>query len=511
MTILSRRLPSIVLSLALLCLAAAPARADWFVGNGGDAVYCEGGAFDGYFAYDFLVTFDGRWDAFLEEPSVEAYLAAIQLKLAAASPALGTSFADFVDQMYNTSFARQRIWQAAPFGLINIAGDDAVSLVPSECRVGHEIRVVQAVIRQPPQSSGLPADKILYRYVPDVTEGLATESPMQLSFLMVHEWLWDHTTDLKVIQRVTSYLHRKTFFAATPEAAMEELRGMGLGVGPSGVRPRRLAMTTDHGCFIKADTSIQCWGANAERQSTPPTNLQRPSQLAALEYHTCVADEAGVTCWGLFPQQRLATGVSRLSVSGYDPASHTYSVCFVHNGGRLACAGPLASHAPQDIRDFIDVAVSSPMFACGVSHSRGLVCFGRASSNEGQVPALTNVTSIHDTGDDALCAVADGRLRCWGAIDQTSTEGLPTLDPDDLIAVRDSTDEAFCGFGRRVRRLWCTSQDRVTPVVTEAPTLADADELLMAGNAACAASAGRVKCWGSGNVVDSLPPSIRLP
>lgn len=48
---------------------------------------------------------------------------------------------------------------------------------------------------------------IEYQYDPSAIQKMAT--PMQFSFLMVHEWLWTLTEDPKVSRKVNSFLHGK--------------------------------------------------------------------------------------------------------------------------------------------------------------------------------------------------------------------------------------------------------------------------------------------------------------
>lgn len=272
----------------------------------------------------------------------------------------------------------------------------------------------------------------------------------------------------------------------------------------------RLAMTNDHGCFIRADDVVECWGANDTGQATPPSDLQHPTHLVALSNHTCAADQTGVTCWGLFPFSAFAENVTKLAASDYDPTRHSYSVCYIHDGGRVSCSGSLARQVPAGVEDFIDIAMTPMGFACGVSESQGVLCFGNALSSEGRVPPLTHVTAIHATDEMAFCAIDERHVKCWGVFDQRSTVGLPEIQADDLFAVRRYRAEVFCGYGRAVGRLWCASEDRSAPVISELPRVRDLDELLIDGSAACVVSAGRVRCWGDGQVVDSLPPGIRL-
>ncbi|HEX4926262.1 MAG TPA: hypothetical protein VFV50_19365, partial [Bdellovibrionales bacterium] len=178
------------------------------VGNGGDAVVCRPSSqnkFNGYYALDYLAKYQSNLDA-VPAASIEQALNRIEAGLHAKLPELWPSFREFRNNVFNTrDFTRKHIWEEAAFGLVDLKDEALVERLPENCRAGDKIAVVQAVIRQPPSVAGLPEYKVKYKFVPQVTEALRRQNPVQLSFLIVHEWLWDFSKNVDR-NRVINYL-----------------------------------------------------------------------------------------------------------------------------------------------------------------------------------------------------------------------------------------------------------------------------------------------------------------
>jgi len=97
-----------------------------------------------------------------------------------------------------------------------------------------------------------------------------------------------------------------------------------------------LAAGFEHTCAV-VDTSIQCWGANLDGQSTVPSLQGAVTGLAAGRAHTCAVAGGSVRCWGANDQGQLGvpaglTNVARI-VAG---ANHT---CTLHTDGAVRCWG----------------------------------------------------------------------------------------------------------------------------------------------------------------------------
>jgi alpha-tubulin suppressor-like RCC1 family protein len=58
-----------------------------------------------------------------------------------------------------------------------------------------------------------------------------------------------------------------------------------------------VALGTDHGCAVRTDGTLVCWGDNTFGQSSPPTGTF--TQVSAGTFHTCgVKTDGTFVCWG---------------------------------------------------------------------------------------------------------------------------------------------------------------------------------------------------------------------
>lgn len=60
--------------------------------------------------------------------------------------------------------------------------------LPDNCKVDGVAKKYQDVIRQSPRVSGLPVWRVLYHYDEKVLNDLNQQDPIQLSYLLLHEF-----------------------------------------------------------------------------------------------------------------------------------------------------------------------------------------------------------------------------------------------------------------------------------------------------------------------------------
>ena len=176
------------------------------VNNGGDAVVCrpapQMNQLNGYYSLDFMALFRADFPP-VQTRSVADSLHRIEKILFEKLPELAPSFSEFIGTLFNeTQYFQPRIWEKAAYGLVDLKDENFVSIVPANCQQNGRLMIVQAVIRQDPSALGLPKDKVLYRYVPEVIQYLIRTNPLQLSFLLVHEWLWDFSDNVERNRRI---------------------------------------------------------------------------------------------------------------------------------------------------------------------------------------------------------------------------------------------------------------------------------------------------------------------
>ena len=179
---------------------------------------------------------------------------------------------------------------------------------------------------------------------------------------------------------------------------------------------RQVSVGSDHGCAIRSDQTVVCWGSDAFGKATPPAGEFR--DVSAGVDHTCgIRTDNAHECWGnpaasdLDVSSEVAPdwGGNYLRVSS--GTSHTCAI----NASRTAVCGGKDDFG-QVSGGFISEAISisaSRTHTCGVSILLNVHCWG--SSADGKTtPPSGDYTSVA-TGDDFSCAITTaGNVRCWG-------------------------------------------------------------------------------------------------
>ncbi len=196
--------------LLLLTFTCNLAIAGQEVGNGGDAVKCiasGANSFEGYYSLDYLAKYDAQWPI-ANYDSLDAILDRIESGLSSKIPHLSRQFKEFRQDLFNeTNLARKHHWERVPFGLVDLQDEQMVVQLPENCRQGEKTSIVQAVIRQSPSFSGLPEYKLRFSYVADVVNELKNQNAVQLSFLIIHEWLWEFSNNVERNRTINYWLH----------------------------------------------------------------------------------------------------------------------------------------------------------------------------------------------------------------------------------------------------------------------------------------------------------------
>ena len=119
---------------------------------------------------------------------------------------------------------------------------------------------------------------------------------------------------------------RRVLDVGTEPSVSEDLRG---------VLQRRVGRIQDHGCGLRPDQTIDCWGSNSHNQATPPA--AKFSNIAAGRDHTCgIRTDGTVQCWG-----SNSYGESDPPPGTFvDIAAGGYFSCGIRTDGTAALLGP---------------------------------------------------------------------------------------------------------------------------------------------------------------------------
>jgi len=209
-----------------------------------------------------------------------------------------------------------------------------------------------------------------------------------------------------------------------------------------------------HGCGLRVDGSVSCWGSNNAGQSEFP-----PGQYSTVE-------------------------------SGYQ-----YTCGLRKNTGEAVCVGSAGIVVPKGI-SFDEISVGgAPVggvgpFACGIEKTGSLRCWGYIDAGAGlEIPTGKFVQL--SAGAWGACAVKadDGNLACW------SSRGGPFYSlpkgPFKKVAVGVGyacairTDETLACWG-----------DLDDKLMFKAPTEGGLSDVGVGDSHACALKNGKIKCWG---------------
>ncbi len=211
------------------------------VGNGGDSVECTYSAandFNGTYALDYLLTYkeSNQNSDIVKVTSLDESIQRIKKLLQEKVPELSDSFDEFMKLVRNEDISLPRFWEEAPFGLVDIKDENIINFVPMNCRQNGDVKIVQTIIRLNPMNTGLEKYKLVYKYVPSIFQRLYTQAPLQLSFLLVHEWLWDLSHHVEKNRRLNRFIHSKEFESLSREQLRARLTTLGLEI-PNQISP----------------------------------------------------------------------------------------------------------------------------------------------------------------------------------------------------------------------------------------------------------------------------------
>lgn len=162
----------------------------------------------------------------------------------------------------------------------------------------------------------------------------------------------------------------------------------------------------DHGCGVRSDGTVACWGENDDGQTTAPAGTFK--QVSAGGRTSCgLRTNGSLECWGNSTQGLLTepSGTFVQVSVGHDHA------CAIRSDHTLACWG---TGAPTSTELFASISVNTNQYihdhTCGIKLDGWLVCWGSLLDEppSGQFAAVSVGTTF------ACAREYDDELRCWG-------------------------------------------------------------------------------------------------
>jgi len=199
-----------------------------------------------------------------------------------------------------------------------------------------------------------------------------------------------------------------------------------------------------HTCAVRMDGKLACWGHNDYGQSGTLHLTARYQQVTGGGFHTCALSEDTyplVTCWGRNtegqtspPYAGLALakvsaaswstcGIQMMStIPGSDPVYEGPLICWGENNGSIAFPGP--GYWYTDLS--MGFRNGCARMEYSIPEQNNVHCWGapHPGGNYGEASAPTGYFLEIATGEFHNCGVrADGTLHCWG--NNASGEATP--------------------------------------------------------------------------------------
>ncbi|HLE11697.1 MAG: hypothetical protein A2504_15635 [Bdellovibrionales bacterium RIFOXYD12_FULL_39_22] len=176
------------------------------VGNGGDTIFCENNPkspFLGYYTLDFLLEYK---DLDLADYSIDTTFEEnrdnIRQLLEEKYPELLPHFDDFFGSLYLRNGVN-RSWHEATGELIDINDENIIEQLPENCIRNKKPQIYQTVIRQSIY------EPIRYNFDKNILVHQRIYNPLQYSFFLMHEWMWDFTSDVRILRKLNWLMHSK--------------------------------------------------------------------------------------------------------------------------------------------------------------------------------------------------------------------------------------------------------------------------------------------------------------
>lgn len=224
------------------------------VDNGGDKLTCGTGTghqFSGDYTLDYVVTFDPTL-GISDDPATADWTASrarIEQFLADKMPSALDSFRSYADLLGSSDDAQARIWKASALGLSDLRDEGLIQQLPAHCihtnDAGIKVPNITQMVRRREISTAA-TRKVFYYYDHAEFEKLKRELPLQASYLIVHEWLWDFTNSPWVNRTINRLIHSKQAEGMSRSAFEHHLKSLGVEVsatgrpGPTGALEDRL-------------------------------------------------------------------------------------------------------------------------------------------------------------------------------------------------------------------------------------------------------------------------------
>lgn len=182
------------------------------VGNAGNAIKCSGA--DSFQSLDYILTQGmlGKDVQTVRVQNLNQSLQRIAKLIAIKIPNLSNSFKEFIELslIKNTDDSKTYVWQERKDDDFEIVDNESFD-IPFSCRkTSGSTELAQAITRKV-ISKNDHFKQVILKYNERVILDLESLYPINMSFLLVHEWLWNITKNPNNNRKLNYFLHSTLF------------------------------------------------------------------------------------------------------------------------------------------------------------------------------------------------------------------------------------------------------------------------------------------------------------
>ena len=268
-----------------------------------------------------------------------------------------------------------------------------------------------------------------------------------------------------------------------------------------------ISISFSHGCAVKADQTIACWGDNTHGQASPPAG--RFAAVAVGHTYSCaLRTDKTVVCWG--ENSRGRTDVP--SGTYTDISANYHHPCALHTDGTIRCWGDSPDGYPgggstdrPPSGTYTDISLSQTV-GCGIRTDQSIQCWGWTSGSHGLGTSRQGTFTAVDVTDRRACALrTDATIDCWTAYVEALDDAPAGSHIDVSVGGRHDdgyscalrTDLTITCWGEDTATSSTLAGDSITVIGLTSPPTGRYQALALAYGQACALRVDNTHiCWG---------------
>ena len=260
-----------------------------------------------------------------------------------------------------------------------------------------------------------------------------------------------------------------------------------------------LSFGWEHGCGVKKDGKLECWGRNDFNQVVVPEGIipderHKWSQVSVGRFHSCALDHQGQgQCWGKSQEGQLSFPPLEEGQSWNQVSAGWNATCALDSQSQAHCWGE-NEHGQLNLPNHQWKTVHlGHRFGCGIDLEDHLHCWGMNQYGQATPPSGT-FKEVYPSKTDFACALGtDNEVICWG----NRSHGK-TIPPAGQYQSLSTGHDHACGIlstGESV--CWGENKNQGNRQETSVPA-GDFTSLHAGGRFTCGVrNSGFLRCWGS--------------